>query len=139
MAAFGIILTGWALRNLRQSGGEDGREVKALLQFAFGWQLTAVFGGLLFLAAAGMEIGNAMMATSASLSHFGLFAAVQEGMAGPEAAGMTAFVFAMPFLVHPFVFFLFGRAMESGERMPAKPVYLLALVGLVGVVFGLAG
>lgn len=137
VALVGVCLTAWSLLNLRRAGDQDEKEVKALMQFSFGWQLSAVFGGLLILAAAGMPIGNAMMATSASLSHFGLFAAVQEGMAGPEAAGMIAFVFAMPFLVHPFVFFLFGRAMENGEQMPAKAVYVLAIIGLVGVLAGL--
>jgi hypothetical protein len=63
-----------------------------------------VFGGLLFLAIADMPVGNALMAISSSLSHFGLFAAIQGGMAGSEAAGMIAFVFAMPFLGHPLVF-----------------------------------
>jgi hypothetical protein len=133
----GVALTGWALRNLRRADGHDAREVSALMQFSFGWQLTAVFGGLVLLALAGMPIGNALMATSSALSHFGLFAAIQGGMAGGEAAGLIAFVFAMPFLVHPLVFFLFGRAMEAGGMMPRVPVYCLAIVGVVGVIGGL--
>ncbi len=137
IALVGVGLTALALRNLRQSAGRDAREVSALMQFSFGWQLTAVFGGLLLLELAGMPVGNALMAKSASLSHFGLFAAIQGGMAGPEAAGLIAFVFAMPFLVHPLVFFLFGRAMEAGGEMPRLPVYALALIGLTGVAAGL--
>lgn len=137
IALIGVGLTALALRNLRRAEGEDAREVSALMQFSFGWQLTAVFGGLLLLALSGMPVGNALMATSSSLSHFGLFAAIQGGMAGAEAAGLIAFVFAMPFLVHPLVFFLFGRAMEGGGQMPRKPVYGLALLGLVGVAGGL--
>jgi hypothetical protein len=43
----------------------------------------------------------------------------------------------MPFLVHPFVFFLFGRAMEKNGEMPRMPVYALAGVGLAGVLYGL--
>jgi hypothetical protein len=77
------------------------------------------------------------MATSSSLSHFGLFAAIQGGMAGEAAAGMIAFVFAMPFLVHPLVFFMFGRAMERGGRMPQAPVAVIAGIGLVGVIAAL--
>lgn len=107
------------------------------MQFSFGWQLTAVFGGLLLLAASSMPIDNALMAISSSLSHFGLFAAIQGGMAGPEAAGLIAFVFAMPFLVHPLVFFLFGRAMQTGGQMPRLPVFSLAAIGLAGMVAGL--
>jgi hypothetical protein len=54
-------------------------------------------------------------------------------MAGSEAAGMIAFVFAMPFLVHPLVFFMFGRAMESDGKMPRVAVYVLAAMGLAGM------
>lgn len=137
LAMGGVLLTARSLQNLARAQGNDSWEVKALMQFSFGWQITAVFGGLLFLAISAMPFGYAMMATSSSLSHFGLFAAIQEGMAGEEAAGMIAFVFAMPFLVHPLVFFLFGRAMENGGEMPAKGVFVLAGIGLLGMGFSL--
>jgi len=137
IAVVGVSLTAYSLHNLRRSDNQDAREVSALMQFSFGWQLTAVFGGLLLLAISGMPIGNALMATSSSLSHFGLFAAIQGGMGGPDAAGLIAFVFAMPFLVHPLVFFLFGRAMESEGHMPRLPVFALALTSLGGVAAGL--
>lgn len=137
VAGGGLALTIWALRNLGRARGEDSREVKALMQFSFGWQLCAVFGGLLLLALSSMSIENALMATSSSLSHFGLFAAIQGGMGGPEAAGMIAFVFAMPFLIHPLVFFMFGRAMENDGNMPRGPVYLITLIGILGVAGGL--
>lgn len=127
----------YSLIKLAKAEGKDSREVTALMQFSFGWQLTAVFGGLLLLAASSMPIDNALMAISSSLSHFGLFAAIQGGMAGPEAAGLIAFVFAMPFLVHPLVFFLFGRAMQTGGQMPRLPVFSLAAIGLAGMVAGL--
>ncbi len=132
-ALVGVTLTAWSLRRLGQAEGRDGPEVKALMQFSFGWQLTAVFGGLLLLELSGMSVGLALMATSSSLSHFGLFAAIQGGMAGASAAGMIAFVFAMPFLVHPLVFFMFGRAMEKGGEMPRRPVYVIAFLSLLGV------
>jgi hypothetical protein len=137
VALTGAALTVRALRSLRRAKGDDAAEVRGLMQFAFGWQLTAIFGGLLLLHASGMPIGHALMSTSSSLSHFGLFAAIQGGMAGPSAAGMIAFVFAMPFLVHPLVFFLFGRAMERGGEMPARAVYAAACIGLVGTAFAL--
>jgi len=137
IAIVGIIFTTVALRNLCRSDAKDAFEVKALMQFSFGWQLTAVFGGLLLLALSGMSIEYAMMASSSALSHFGLFAGIQEGMAGLEAAGLIAFVFAMPFLVHPIVFFLFGRAMEKGGLMPKVAVYSLAGVGFIGVIASL--
>ncbi len=137
IAAVGVAFTTVALRNLGRASGRDAHEVKSLMQFSFGWQLTAVFGGLLLLALSGMSIEYAMMATSSALSHFGLFAGIQEGMAGLEAAGLIAFVFAMPFLVHPLVFFLFGRAMEKGGRMPSVAVYCLAGIGLAGVILSL--
>lgn len=137
VAAGGIFLTFYALRNLARADGKDAGEVKALMQYSFGWQLTAVFGGLLILALSTMTIENMLMAKSSALSHFGLFAAIQGGMGGAEAAGMIAFVFAMPFLVHPMVFFMFGRAMEKDGHMPAVPVYILALIGFVGVLASL--
>jgi hypothetical protein len=92
-----------------------------------------VFGGLLLLAMSRMPVQDALMAKSSAISHFGLFAAIQGGMAGEAAQGLIAFVFAMPFLVHPLVFFMFGRAMENDGQMPRLAVYGLALVGLVGV------
>jgi hypothetical protein len=137
VAAVGLALTAVSLRNLSRAAGQDEREVKALMQFSFGWQLSAVFGGLLLLALSPMSIEHALMAKSSSISHFGLFAALQGGMAGAAAAEMIAFVFAMPFLVHPLVFFMFGRAMESGENMPRVPAYVLALIGGIGVIASL--
>ncbi len=137
VAAGGLALTALALRNLKRAEGRDDREVKALMQFSFGWQLCAVFAGLVVLALSGMSIAHALMAKSSSVSHFGLFAAIQGGMAGDAAAGMIAFVFAMPFLVHPLVFFLFGRGMERDGAMPRLPVYALASIGLLGVAAGL--
>ncbi len=137
IALIGVALTIWSLKQMRKASSRDEQEVKALMQFSFGWQLTAVFGGLLLLEVSGMSIGNALMATSSSLSHFGLFAAIQGGMAGESAAGMIAFVFAMPFLVHPLVFFMFGRAMENEGEMPRKPVYIIALASIVGVLASL--
>jgi hypothetical protein len=133
VAVLGLALTVYALRNLARAEGDDSREVKALMQFSFGWQLTAVFGGLLLLAIANMSVAHAMMATSSAMSHFGLFAAIQDGMAGQESQALIAFIFAMPFLVHPLVFFMFGRAMENNGQMPRLEVYILALVGVVGM------
>jgi hypothetical protein len=137
VAAIGVALTAWSLRNLRQANGEDSREVRALMQFSFGWQLCAVFGGMLALALAGLSMENALMAKSSSISHFGLFAAIQGGMAGDHAASLIAFVFAMPFLVHPLVFFFFGRGMEQHGEMPRIPVIALGVFGLLGVLAAL--
>lgn len=137
VAAIGIALTAWSLRNLRHAHGEDSREVRALMQFSFGWQLCAVFAGILALSLAGLTMENALMAKSSSISHFGLFAAIQGGMAGAHAAGLIAFVFAMPFLVHPLVFFLFGRGMEKDGEMPRLPVIALGVLGLLGVLTAL--
>jgi hypothetical protein len=129
----GLALTAYSLRNLRRAAGREDGEVSALMQFSFGWQMCAVFGGLLLLALSEMPVAYALMAKSSSISHFGLFAALQGGMAGDAAQIMIAFVFAMPFLVHPVVFFMFGRAMERDGEMPRLPVYVLALIGLVGM------
>lgn len=133
VAAAGVIFTVWAMRTLARAGSRDAQEVKGLILFSFGWQICAVFGGLLILAAASMPVEHSLMATSSALSHFGLFAAIQGGMAGEAAAGMIAFVFAMPFLVHPMVFFMFGRAMEKDGEMPRLPVYVIAVLGLAGI------
>ena len=138
VAGAGLALTAVSLRALARAGGDDEREVRALMTFSFGWQLSAVFGGLLLLSWSRMPIESAFMATSSALSHFGLFAAIQGGMAGADAAALIAFVFAMPFLVHPLVFFLFGRAMEQGGQMPRVPAFVLAGIGALGVAVALA-
>ncbi len=133
----GVAISAYAFHQLRRSGGEDRAEVKALMLFSFGWQLTALFGSLLMLAS--LPLAHTVMAASSALSHFGLFAALQGGLLGAEAAMLIAFVFAMPFLVHPLVFFMFGRAMTRDGEMPRLPAYLLAGVGVAGVLAGLLG
>ncbi|MBM4763839.1 hypothetical protein [Bacillus sp. B15-48] len=133
IVTIGIILTFLALRNLRKANGEDRKEVNALIQFSFGWQLFAVFGGLTLLSLGGVQMDFAAMAQASGISHFGLFAAIQEGMFGTEAALLIPFIFSMPFLVHPIVFFMFGKAMENNGEMPTKPVYVLALIGIIGI------
>lgn len=137
VALAGVALSGWAFQCMRRSAGDDRAEVKALMLFSFGWQLTALFGSFLLLS--NLPLPHAAMAISSALSHFGLFAALQGGLFGAEAAILIAFVFAMPFLVHPFVFFMFGRAMASGGEMPRLPAYLLAGLGLLGVLGALFG
>lgn len=131
----GVLLSAAAFRALSKAQGEERKEVTGLMLFSFGWQLTAIFFGFLLLS--NLSLPYAAMSKSSALSHFGLFAALQGGMFGSEAAALISFVFAMPFLVHPFVFFLFGRGMENNGEMPRLPVYILALVGLAGVLFGL--
>jgi hypothetical protein len=131
----GVALAAVAFRTIRQANGSERGEVSGLMFFSLGWQFMAVFLGLLLLS--GQPLGYIGLAKSAALSHFGLFAAIQEGMFGAEAAALIAFVFAMPFLVHPLVFFLFGNAMENEGEMPRLPVYILALIGLIGVLYGL--
>lgn len=109
VVATGIILTLLSIKLLRTAGGQDEKEIRGLMLFSLGWQLVAVFGGLLMLGLSGMGLGDAVMANSSAISHFGLFAAIQGGMFGEQASGMIAFVFAMPFLVHPLVFGIFGK------------------------------
>lgn len=137
IVSVGIILTVISIKNLRNANGNDNKEVKALMQFSFGWQLCAVFGGLTLLSFSIMPMDYAAMAQTSAISHFGLFAAVQEGMFGPEAASLIPFIFSMPFLVHPIVFFMFGKAMEQDGEMPKKPVYLLMLLGVIGVAYAI--
>ncbi|SDO12511.1 hypothetical protein [Alkalicoccus daliensis] len=137
IVAVGVGLTILALTNLRKSKGEDRKEVTALMQFSFGWQLCAVFGGLAFLSMSSLAIDYAAMAQASAISHFGLFAAIQEGMFGSDAALLIPFVFSMPFLVHPLVFFMFGRAMENNGDMPVIPVYIMAGAGLLGILAAL--
>ncbi|TVR42833.1 MAG: hypothetical protein EA402_10930 [Planctomycetota bacterium] len=136
LMAGGVLLTLWSLRSLSRAGGVDAQEVKGLMQFSFGWQICAVFGGFVLLHAVGMPLHFSAMAVSSGLSHFGLFAATQGGMFGAEASLLIPFIFSMPFLVHPLVFFMFGRAMDNDGAMPRLVVYLLALIGLGGMVAG---
>ena len=135
--AIGIILTVLAIRTLKNADENDSKEIKGLMQFSLGWQLTAMFGSFILLSIFGMSLANTAVATTSALSHFGLFAATQGGMFGPEIADILPFIFAMPFLVHPFVFFVFGKAMEKDGYMPHIPVFILAGVGLLGVILAL--
>jgi hypothetical protein len=133
----GIVLTLVSLRMLRRANNNDDKEIKGLMVFSLGWQLTALFGGLMILSISGMSLNNAVMANSSAISHFGLFAAIQGGMFGPDASALIAFVFAMPFLVHPLVFGIFGRSAENNGVMPVKIVYTLALIGIAGVLYAM--
>lgn len=133
----GLLFTVWALRVLKHARGRDAVEIKGLMLFSLGWQLLAVFGGLSILYLGGMALNDSVMATSSAISHFGLFAAIQEGMFGDQAAQMIAFVFAMPFLVHPLVFGIFGKTAENNGIMPEKIVYALAAMGVLGMIYAL--
>lgn len=133
IVAIGIGLTALSLVNLRKANGDDRKEVKALMQFSFGWQICAVFGGLALLSLSTMSFEYSAMAQTSAISHFGLFAAIQGEMFGVDASLLIPFIFSMPFLVHPLVFYMFGKAMEQNGEMPIKPVYILSLIGVVGV------
>ena len=135
--ATGAILTVLSLKTLRAAEGDDSKEIKGLMQFSLGWQLFAMFGSFVLLSIFGMPLYNTAIAATSSLSHFGLFAATQGGMFGAEVADLLPFIFAMPFLVHPFVFFVFGKAMEKDGEMPNIPIFILAGIGIVGVIFAL--
>jgi len=84
-----------------------------------------------------MSLEYAAMANSSAISHFGLFASIQGGMFGAESAGLISFIFAMPFLIHPVVFGMFGKAMSNNGKMPRKVVAVLAALGVLGVLFTL--
>ncbi|TVR13508.1 MAG: hypothetical protein EA401_06755 [Planctomycetota bacterium] len=135
LLACGMLLTLWSLKRMAHSYGDDSREVAALMQFSFGWQITALFGGFLLLHLGGMPLNFAAMAVSSGLSHFGLFAATQGGMFGDQAALLIPFIFSMPFLIHPLVFFLFGKAMERDGHMPYIPVVIIASIGFLGILW----
>lgn len=137
IVAAGVGLTYWAIRLLRKANNEEAKEIKGLMVFSLGWQLVAVFGGLLILNLGGMGLNDSVMANASAISHFGLFAAIQEGMFGEQASGLIAFVFAMPFLVHPLVFGIFGKTAENNGVMPAKLIYALAFIGVLGVSYAL--
>ncbi len=137
LVVFGIVFTALALRTLRRAGEVEEKEVRGLMQFSFGMQIIAVFGSFLLLALGGISVNDSAMAASSAISHFGLFAAIQGGMFGAQSAAMIPFIFAMPFLIHPFVFGLFGKAAEKGGKMPARIVYLLAGIGLFGILYSL--
>jgi len=138
----GGVFTYIALRTLRKANGDERQEIKGLISFSIGWQLMAVFGGFTMLHFAGLNLENAAMANSSAISHFGLFAAIQGGMfesvsAATESTGLINFIFAMPFLIHPLVFGMFGQAMEHKGKMPQKAIAVLAAIGVLGVIFSL--
>ncbi len=133
----GLVLTWYAMKMMRSASGRDNQEIRGLMVFSLGWQLVAVFGGLLLLDISGMDLADSVMANASAISHFGLFAAIQEGMFGEQASGLIAFVFAMPFLVHPLVFGIFGKTADNDGVMPTKIVCLLAIIGVLGVGYAL--
>lgn len=137
VVAVGLLLTWLSVRTLRTANNKDSKEIRGLMIFSLGWQLVAVFGGLLILNLGGMGLNDSVMANASAISHFGLFAAIQGGMFGEQAAGLIAFVFAMPFLVHPLVFGIFGKTAENNGVMPARIVYILAAIGVLGVTYAL--
>ncbi len=137
LVAVGLGLTFFSLRTLKKADGDNAAEIKGLMQFSFGFQIVAVFGSFLMLALAGMGINESAMATSSAISHFGLFAAIQGGMFSQEASALIPLIFAMPFLIHPFVFGVFGRAAANNGKMPAKVVLTLFLIGVAGVAYAL--
>ncbi|MFP4178235.1 MAG: hypothetical protein ACLFTZ_05695 [Acholeplasmataceae bacterium] len=138
----GILLTYFAITTLRSAKSEEKLEIKGLILFSIGWQLVAVFGGFTMLHLAGANLENAAMANSSAISHFGLFAAIQGGMfesvtAGVNSSELINFIFAMPFLIHPLVFGMFGKAMTNDGKMPKKALAVLAVIGIIGVLFSL--
>ena len=133
----GVILTILSFRTLRNADGQESKEIPGLMKFALGWQLTAIFGSFVILSVFGMNLQHVAVSATSSLSHFGLFAATQGGMFGVEVAELLPLIFAMPFLVHPFVFFMFGKAMGNDGKMPKAPVYGLSLIGVAGVVLSI--
>ena len=133
----GIVLTYFALKTLRNANNEEGKEIKGLILFSLGWQLIAVFGGFIMLHFAGLSLEYAAMANSSAISHFGLFASIQGGMFGAESTALISFIFAMPFLIHPVVFGMFGKAMSNNGEMPKKMVAALAIIGVLGVFLSL--
>lgn len=137
IVAIGVLFTIISLKQLKKANNESNKEVKALMQFSFGWQLVAVFGGLLLLSFSQIPFLFTGMAQASAISHFGLFAAVQGGMFGAESASLIPFIFSMPFLVHPVVFFMFGKAMKDDGLMPVKTVHTISFIGLIGVVVSL--
>jgi hypothetical protein len=142
VAALGIWLTYLAVKTLRFAKGEVKKEIKGLIFFSIGWQLVAVFGGFLMLHFAGMGLESAAMANSSAISHFGLFAAIQGGMfesvnPAVSSSALINFIFAMPFLIHPLVFGMFGKAMSNNGEMPKKTIAVLASLGVIGVIFSL--
>lgn len=142
VVALGIVFTYFAIKTLRHAKGEEKQEIKGLILFSIGWQLVAVFGGFTLLHFAGMDLENAAMANSSAISHFGLFAAVQGGMfdsvnTAISSPGLINFIFAMPFLIHPLVFGMFGKAMSDNGKMPTKTLAVLAISGIIGVFISL--
>jgi len=142
VVVLGIGLTYLALKTLREAKGAEKQEIKGLVFFSIGWQLVAVFGGFLLLHLAGMDLESAAIANSSAISHFGLFAAVQGGMfesvnSAFSSVSLISFIFAMPFLIHPLVFGMFGKAMSNGGKMPKKALAILAILGIIGVALSL--
>jgi len=138
-----IFVTAWSLKTLRKvevsvnEEHKDSKEIKSLMKFSIGWQLTAMFGSFVLLSVFGMDLDNTIVAATSSLSHFGLFSATQAGTYGTTVQNLMPIIFSMPFLVHPFVFFMFGKAMDRNGEMPKLPAFTLAAIGVIGVIYAI--
>ncbi len=63
-----------------------------------------------------------------------MFDSVNTAVSSPD---LINFIFAMPFLIHPLVFGMFGEAMSNNGEMPKKVLAVLAILGVIGVAFSL--
>ena len=50
-----------------------------------------------------------------------------------DSSALINFIFAMPFLIHPLIFGMFGKAMSNEGRMPKNMVGIFAVIGIIGV------
>ena len=134
---FGILITARSLWILKQSEDLETDEVRAIMLFSFGWQVIAIFSGILLLQIIEIKADFGTLAYSPSLSHIGLFAIFQEGMIHNMAGNITPFVYAMPFLAHPILFWVLGHAMNNRESLStvaSRITLTLACLGLTGII-----
>lgn len=132
----GALITIKSLQILKQSESLESDEVRAMMLFSFGWQVIALFSGILLLHAVVIQTDYGLLTYSANLSHIGLFALFQEHWLSGEIKKTVPFIYAMPLIAQPFLFWVFGYAINRGETLTiggCRAVLALALFGLIAI------
>lgn len=132
----GIVITAWSLQVLRRGKNLESEEIRALMLFSFGWQMIALFSGILIFQTFNIDVSYGDTAQSTNLSHIGLFAILQQGNRSGISSHLLSFIHAMPLLAHPILFWLFGNTKQhQGKISPSavRSISLLSIAGIAGI------
>lgn len=134
----GLAITAWSLKLLRRAENLESEEIRALMLFSFGWQMLALFGGVLIFQTFNIDASYGDTVQSANLSHLGLFAILQEGTTNGISGRLMPFIHAMPLLAYPILFWLFGNTINNQGKISTAAVRVISLLSVAGIA-GIAG